>query len=131
MILRTYRALLWCFPPAFRVAYGDCMSADFEDGLADASRLGSRSRLAGWLIVVVLDLVRAITWQWCKTSVPWLTGAYTLALVAICESLASAMLARPFLLPIALLPPVAVFIFMTWFVVPHARTHTSSGSLRA
>lgn len=131
MILRTYRALLWCFPPAFRIAYADCMSADFEDGLADASRFGDRRRLARWLALVALDLTRAIIWQWCKTSVPWLTGAYTLALVAICESLAAAMLARPFLLPLAILPPVAAFIFLTWFVVPHTRKGATSGSLRA
>lgn len=131
MILRTYRALLWCFPPAFRVAYADCMTADFEDGLADADRMGDRHRMAAWLGLVALDLFRSMTWQWLRTPVPWLTMTYTVALVAFCEGLSAILLGRPFLMPIALLPPVAAVIFTVWFVLPNTRRDEPSSSLRA
>lgn len=118
---RLYRLSLWLFPPAFRLAYADCMTADFEDGLADARRLGRRDRLAGWLGLVALDLLWVLSSQWLRTSVPWLTAAYAALICTICEGLSAVMLARDFLFPVTLLPPVSAVIFLLWFVPPQTR----------
>ena len=120
-MIAAYRTALWLFPPAFHAVYADCMTADFEDGLADAHRLGSRRRLFGWLGLVAADLVRSITWQWLSTSVPWLTSAYAALILAICEGISSAMLGHEFSLPLRLLPVVSAVTFWCWFVPPQTR----------
>lgn len=121
MILAIYRSLLWVLPPAFRVAYADCMTADFEDGLADALRFSSRRHLGRWLGLVALDLLRTLAWQWLRTPVPWLTTLYATALVTFCEGLASVLLARQFVVPVVLLPVVSGLTFVLWFVLPNLR----------
>lgn len=145
MIAAAYRIAVWMFPPAFRAAFGDCMQADFADGLRDARRGTRRGHLVGWLARVAWDLARAIGWQWLRTSVPWLTLSYAMAILAICEGLSSIMLKSRLLWHVAGTPPpagvsltgslvivlgVSVLIFAAWFIIPDLRRETPV-SLRA
>ncbi len=92
MINAAYGLALILFPPPFRAAFGECMQADFADGLRDAQRATRRGYLATWIVRVAWDLVRAISWQWARTSVPWLTVSYAVAILTICEGLSSILL---------------------------------------
>jgi hypothetical protein len=142
---RVYAATLLLFPPAFRAAFGDCMAADFADGLRDAQRAPRRWQLIGWLVRVAWDLARSISRQWMRTSVPWLTTAYAAAILGVCEELSSIMLRSRILWPDVHTAPVSdwhligtigtvcalsVLIFAVWFILPNLRRE-SPVSLRA
>jgi hypothetical protein len=145
MIVRLYAATLLLFPPAFRAAFGDCMAADFADGLRDAQRAPGRRHLAGWLATVAWDLVRSISRQWLRTSVPWLTTAYAAAILGVCEGLSSIMLRSRMFWPdissapasgwylaatAAIVFALSVLIFAVWFILPNLR-RDAPGSIRA
>jgi hypothetical protein len=145
MIARVYAVTLLLFPPAFRAAFGECMVADFADGLRDAQRAPRRLHLVGWLARVAWDLARAISRQWMRTSVPWLTTAYAAAILGVCEGLSSIMLRSRMFWPDVTSTPasgwylvgtmvivfaLSVLIFALWFIVPNLRRDTP-GSIRA
>lgn len=122
-LLRGYRSALTGYPPAFKLEFADSMSADFADALRDARQAPQSRAVARLLLSVAVDLARSITYQWLRTSVPWLTAAYALAIACFCESLAAAMLRVPFDLRVVatLLPLVSAITYTCWFLVPHVR----------
>jgi hypothetical protein len=127
-LVRVYRSAIALYPPVFRATFGDSMVADFRDALADARRTGDRRQTSILLAQVARDLVWSVCVQWIRTSVPWLTMAYALALVGFCEALASTLLHRPFKqwLVVMLLPAVSVITYTLWFLLPQARHRRSS-----
>ena len=112
-LVQAYRWMTAAYPPAFRVTFGDSMAADFRDALRDAQRTGR---------------TQDILVQWARTSVPWLTMAYAIALVCFCEGLATALRGSSFkwTIVVMLLPPVSAITFTLWFLLPHARQRRSS-----
>lgn len=145
MIPLVYRLALLLFPPAFRAAFGDCMQADFSDGLRDARRATRRGHLPGWLARVAWDLARSITRQWLRTSVPWLTTLYAITIQAFLEGLSATMLRSRMLGHVAgtdfstgwymtgsvlVVLGVSVLMFLVWFIMPNLRRDTPV-SLRA
>lgn len=139
MILAVYRAALLLFPPAFRAAFGDCMQADFSDGLLDAKRATRPGHLTRWLARVAWDLAVAIARQWLRTSVPWLTTMYAITILAFVEGLSAAMLRSRIAEHAAEAAPwtgwsvttsavivlgMSVLIFSLWFIVPNLRRET-------
>lgn len=129
MTLHTaYRWMTAAYPPAFRVTFADSMAADFRDALRDAQQTGRTKDVLVLLVQVAWDLVRSIAVQWARTSVPWLTMAYAMALVCFCEGLASTLRGSTFKWSIValLLPPVSAITFTLWFLVPHVRQRRSS-----
>ena len=116
------------YPPAFRVTFADSMAADFRDALHDAQRSGCTKDVLVLLAQVAWDLLRSVTVQWARTSVPWLTMAYAVALVCFCEGLASALRGNSFKwsIVVLLLPPVSAITFTLWFLVPNVRQRRSS-----
>ncbi len=139
MIAAAYGFALLLFPPAFRAAFGDCMQADFSDGLLDAGRSTRPGHLARWLGGVAWDLAGAITRQWLRTSVPWLTALYAVAILAFVEGLATALLRSriaehtggPSLWTVwsltggaVIVLGMSVLIFAFWFIVPNLRRDT-------
>lgn len=145
MIHLVYGLAVLLFPPAFRAAFGDCMQADFADGLRDARRATRRGYLAAWLAQVGWDLARSITRQWLRTSVPWLTTLYAITILTFLEGLSASMLRSRMLWDVAGASPstgwyltgsavvvlgVSVLMFLVWFIVPNLRRDTPV-SLRA
>jgi hypothetical protein len=127
-LVGSYRAIITAYPPAFRVTFGDSMAADFSDAVADAGRWGRRRDLAVLLARVAMDLAWSISSQWLRTSVPWLTAAYAIAILGIVEGLASALVGGRFTWAViaAFVPPVALFTFTMWFLLPHLRRNRST-----
>ncbi len=127
-LVRAYRLMTAAYPPAFHVTFADCMAADFRDALSEARRTGRAKDVTVLLTQVVLDLLWSVIVQWARTSVPWLTMAYAMALVCFCEGLASALMGGAFRWGLALmmLPLVAAITFTFWFLVPHLRQRRSS-----
>lgn len=145
MIAGAYRLALLLFPPAFRAAFGDCMQADFADGLRDARRSTRRGHLGRWLARVAWDLARSVARQWLCTSVPWLTALYAGTILAFLETLSATMLKSRMLWHGAGASPstgwyltgsalvvlgISVLMFLVWFIVPNLRRETPV-SLRA
>lgn len=136
MIAAAYRGALLLFPPAFRAAFGDCMQADFSDGLHDARRSPHRGHLPRWLARVAWDLTRSIVQQWLRTSVPWLTTLYASAILAFLEGISATMLrSRVGLLTadassagwhvnVLIVLAMSALIFSVWFIVPNLRRDT-------
>jgi hypothetical protein len=126
-LVRAYRWMTAAYPPAFRATFGDSMAADFHDALRDARSSGDTRTTTKLLTQVSCDLVWSVVVQWARTSVPWLTMAYSLALVCFCEGLASALIGGPFRWPLALtlLPLVSTTTFTFWFLLPHVRRRRS------
>jgi hypothetical protein len=127
-LVQAYRWMTAAYPPAFRVTFADSMTADFRDALQDAQRAHRSKDVIVLLAQVAWDLLRSVTAQWARTSVPWLTMAYAVALVCFCEGLASTFSGSPFnwLIVVLLLPPVSAITFTLWFLVPHVRHRRSS-----
>ena len=127
-LVRAYRWMTVAYPPAFRVTFADSMAADFRDALHDAQRAGRTKDLVVLLAQVAWDLLWSVTVQWARTSVPWLTMAYSIALVCFCEAMASALLGGSFRwsLVLMLLPLVSAITFTLWFLLPHVRQRRSS-----
>lgn len=127
-LVQAYRWMTAAYPPAFRVAFGDSMAADFRDALRDAQQTGCTKDIVVLLAQVARDLVWSVTVQWARTSVPWLTMAYAIALVCFCEGLAAALRGSSFKWSIVLmlLPPVSAITFTLWFLLPHVRQRRSS-----
>lgn len=144
MIPAAYRLALLLFPPAFRAGFGDCMQADFADGLRDAQRSTRRGYVSRWLARVAWDLAVAITRQWLRTSVPWLTGLYAITILAFVEGLSAALVRSRLAEHVSAAPwtgwsltssavivlGMSVLIFSLWFIVPNLRRDTPV-SLRA
>ncbi|MEO6222408.1 MAG: hypothetical protein ABIP90_04100 [Vicinamibacterales bacterium] len=126
-VVRLYRWMTAAYPPAFRVTFGDSMVADFNDALRDALCTGRASDVTVLFARVGLDLLWSVTVQWARTSVPWLTMAYAMALICFCEGLATALMGGAFRLSrvMLMLPPVSAITFTLWFLVPHLRRHRS------
>jgi hypothetical protein len=120
-LVRTYRWLTAAYPPAFRATFADSMAADFRDALRDAQSSARTKDLVILLAQVAWDLFCSAITQWARTSVPWLTMAYAMALVCFCEALASTLQGSTFKWSIVLLllPPVSVLTFTLWFLLPH------------
>jgi hypothetical protein len=127
-LVQAYRWMTAAYPPAFRLTFGDSMAADFRDALRDAQRTGCTKDVFVLLAQVAWDLLWSVTVQWARTSVPWLTMAYAIALVCFCEGLASALRGSPFKwsLVVMLLPLVSAITFTLWFLLPHVRQRRSS-----
>ena len=127
-LVQAYRWMTAAYPPAFRVAFADSMAADFRDALRDAQRTGRTKDILALLAQVAWDLLRSVTVQWARTSVPWLTMAYAVSLVCFCEGLASTLRGSSFnwSIVVLLLPPVSAITFTCWFLVPHVRQRRSS-----
>ena len=130
-LVRVYRWMTAAYPPAFRLTFGDSMAADFKDALHDARASGHRHSTTRLLAQVGCDLVWSVAVQWARTSVPWLTLAYSLALVSFCEGLASALMGSAFRWPLVvmLLPLVSSITFTFWFLLPHVRRRRSGPGL--
>jgi hypothetical protein len=128
LLVRAYRCAINAYPPVFRTTFGDSMVADFRDALHDVQQQGAPQSRSTLLAQVTRDLVWSVIVQWARTSVPWLTMAYALALVGFCEALASTLLGRPFKLAfvLMLLPAVSAITFTFWFLLPQARQRRSS-----
>jgi hypothetical protein len=128
LLVRTYGWAIKAYPPVFRATFADSMMADFRDALRDARECGSADATSRLMVQVTRDLVWSVIVQWARTSVPWLTMAYAMALVGFCEALASTLLGRPFKasLVLALLPVVSAITFIFWFLLPQARQRRSS-----
>jgi hypothetical protein len=126
-ITRAYGWAIKAYPPVFRATFADSMMADFRDALRDAEETGPKAK-SSLLTQVTRDLVWSVIVQWARTSVPWLTMAYAMALVGFCEALASTLLGRPFKwsFVLMLLPGVSAITFTFWFLVPQARQRRSS-----
>jgi hypothetical protein len=139
MITLAYHLALLCFPPAFRAAFGDCMEADFSDGLVDARRSKRPGHLTRWLTRVAWDLAGAITRQWLRTSVPWLTALYAITILAFVEGLSAALLRSRMAEHVGgaaqwtgwsltssavIVVGMSVLIFSLWFIVPNLRRDT-------
>ena len=127
-LIRAYGWAIKAYPPVFRATFADSMMADFRDALLDAQISGDRKATSRLLSQVTRDLVWSVIVQWARTSVPWLTMAYAIALVGFCEALASTLLGRPFkvTLVLMLLPAVSAITFTFWFLLPQARQRRSS-----
>ncbi len=127
-LVQGYRWMTVAYPPAFRVTFADSMAADFRDALHDAQGTGRTKDVLVLLAQVAIDLVWSVTVQWARTSVPWLTMAYAMALVCFCEGLASALGGSSFKWSIVMLlfPPVSAITFTLWFLLPHVRNRRSS-----
>jgi len=127
-LVRAYGWMTAAYPPAFRATFADSMTADFRDALRDARQTGRTKDVAALLGQVAWDLLRSVATQWARTSVPWLTMAYALALVCFCEGLASTLRGSTFKWTIValLLPPVSAITFTLWFLVPNVRHRRSS-----
>ena len=127
-LVRAYRGMTAVYPPAFRLTFADSMAADFRDALRDAQRTGRAQDVVVLLGQVAWDLLWSATVQWARTSVPWLTMAYAVALVCFCEGLASTLRGNSFKwsIVVLLLPPVSAITFTLWFLVPHVRQRRSS-----
>lgn len=136
MIPVAYRLALLLLPPAFRAAFGDCMQADFADGLRDAQRSTRRGHMARWIARVAWDLARAIARQWLRTSVPWLTALYAITILAFVEGLAAALVRSriaehaggaaqwtgwSLTSSAVIVLGMSVLIFSLWFIVPNLR----------
>ena len=105
------------------------MLADFTEGLRDARRAPRRWHLVGWLARVAWDLMWAISRQWLRTAVPWLTAAYAAAILGVCESLSAIMLGSRTVGPdvttlVAVAFALSVLIFALWFILPNVRRPT-------
>ena len=126
-LVRAYRWVTAAYPPAFRATFGDSMAADFNDALRDARRSGRPADVTILLAQVGRDLVWSVAVQWARTSVPWMTMAYALALLCFCEGLASALMGGSFRWPLVMmmLPLVSTTTFTFWFLLPHARRRRS------
>ena len=129
-LVQTYKWMTAAYPPAFRATFADSMTADFRDALRDAKHTGRTQDVVVLLARVAWDLVRSVAAQWARTSVPWLTMAYAMALVCFCEGLASTLRGSTFKWSIValLLPPVSAITFTLWFLVPNVRHRRSSPS---
>ena len=127
-LVRIYRWITAAYPPAFQVMFADSMTADFRDALRDAQRMGRTKDIAVLLAQVAKDLLWSVIVQWARTSVPWLTMAYSMALLCFCEGLASALRGSPFKwsLIVMMLPLVSAITFTLWFLLPHVRQRRSS-----
>ena len=127
-LVQVYRWMTAAYPPAFRVMFADSMAADFRDALRETQRTGRTKNLVVLLAQVAWDLLRSVAVQWARTSVPWLTMAYAMALLCFCEGLASALRGSPFKWPliVMLLPLVSAITFTFWFLLPHLRRRRSS-----
>src|SRR5688500_15651906 len=127
-LVQAYRWMTATYPPAFRVAFGDSMAADFRDAFHDAQRTGCTKDIVVLLAQVARDFVWSVTVQWARTSVPWLTMAYAVALVCFCEGLAAALRGSSFKwsIVVTLLAPVSAITFTLWFLLPHVRQRRSS-----
>lgn len=123
LLVRVYRWLTAAYPPAFAATFGESMAADFNDALRDARRTGRAADVAILLAQVGRDLLWSVTLQWARTSVPWLTMAYAIALLCFCEGLASALMGGRFRWPLVMmmLPLVSTTTFTFWFLLPHLR----------
>ena len=128
LLVQGYRWMIAAYPPAFRVTFADSMAADFRDALHDTQRTGRRKDVIVLLAQVAWDLLCSVTVQWARTSVPWLTMAYAVALVCFCEGLASTLRGSSFkwTIVVLLLPPVSAITFTLWFLLPHVRQRRSS-----
>ena len=126
-LVRGYRWMTAAYPPAFRATFGDSMAADFNDALCDARRTGRAADVAILLAQVSRDLLWSVTVQWARTSVPWLTIAYAMALICFCEALAATLVGGSFRwsVVVMMLPPVSAITFTLWFLVPHIRKSRS------
>lgn len=126
-LVEIYRWAIVAYPPAFRVMFADSMTADFRDALHDAHKTGQRKATLVLLAQVAWDLICSLGVQWARTSVPWMTMAYSMALVAFCEGLAATLLGSPFkwAVVLILLPPVSATMFTFWFLVPQLRRRRS------
>lgn len=131
LLVPVYRVMTGAYPPAFRAAFGDSMAADFNDALADARRAGRTADVTVLLARVGWDLLWSVTVQWARTSVPWLTMAYAIALLCFCEGLASALMGGRFRWPFVMmmLPLVSTTTFTFWFLLPHLHRRRSSSGL--
>ena len=127
-LVHAYRWMTAAYPPAFRATFADSMAADFRDALRDAQSSGRTKDVLVLLGQVARDLLWSATVQWARTSVPWLTMAYAVALVCFCEGLASTLRGNSFKwsIVVLLLPPVSAITFTLWFLVPHVRQRRSS-----
>lgn len=127
-LVQAYRWMTAAYPPAFRATFADSMTADFRDALRDAKQTGRTEDVLLLLGQVAWDLLRSVTVQWARTSVPWLTMIYAVALVCFCEGLASAVRGSSFKwsIVVLLLPPVSAITFTLWFLVPNVRQRRSS-----
>ena len=127
-LVHAYRWMTAAYPPAFRVTFADSMAADFRDAFRDAQRTGRTTDVVVLLAQVAWDLLCSVIVQWARTSVPWLTMAYAIALVCFCEGLASALRGSPFKwsIVVMLLPLVSAITFTLWFLLPHACRRRSS-----
>jgi len=127
-LVQAYRWMTVAYPPAFRTMFADSMAADFRDALRDAHRTNCTKDVVVLVAQVGRDLLWSVTVQWARTSVPWLTLAYSMALLCFCEGLASALRGSPFKWPLIVmtLPVVSAITFTLWFLLPHARQRRSS-----
>ena len=127
-LTRAYGWAIKAYPPVFRATFADSMMADFRDALRDANGSGGPKATLTLLAQVARDLAWSVLVQWARTSVPWLTMAYAMALVGFCEALASTLLGRSFKwsLVLMLLPAVSAITFTFWFLLPQARQRRSS-----
>src|SRR5580700_10059667 len=53
----VYRALLYCYPAAFRHEYGDQMALMFAEQMAESRRTGSRLKTAALWVRAAVDAV--------------------------------------------------------------------------
>ena len=127
-LVQGYRWMTAVYPPAFRVTFADSMPADFRYALRDAQRTGRTKDVVVLLAQVAWDLLCSVTVQWARTSVPWLTMAYAVALVCFCEGLAASLRGSSFKwsIVVMLLPPISAITFTLWFLLPHVRQRRSS-----
>jgi len=85
--VRAFACVLFVLPPAFRREFGDEMTCDFSDSLADTPGVRGGATLRLWLLAVA-DLLRSAPRLWLDTGLPMIAGVSGVLALAVATAAA-------------------------------------------
>jgi hypothetical protein len=95
--IRAFAGSLYLLPPAFRREFGEEMTCDFADSVADTADTGPRPAPLFLLVRAVLDLLRSAPRLWLESGLPFIVAAA--AILGLIVAATAARL-RPTALPV-------------------------------
>jgi hypothetical protein len=85
--VRVFAWVLFVLPPAFRREFGDEMTCDFTDALAEMQAVRGPAPLRLW-VVAVADVLRSAPRLWLETGLPLIAGVAAVLGLAVATAAA-------------------------------------------